>query len=79
MAGIEAIAAAATVGLMAWYTIAQQSELITRMQAYDESGVGVITIVAVLAAGGLLSFAFEKAEEAAEAWRHPSGKRGADD
>ncbi|MGC9316815.1 MAG: hypothetical protein ACP5KN_02120 [Armatimonadota bacterium] len=79
VAVIEALAAAGTVGAMAWYTMAQYSEFSSRIRAYDESGVGLITILAVLAAGGLLAFAFSKVEEAIEAWGPPPDKRGADD
>ncbi len=70
---VEALEAASAVGavcLMAWYAIARAAEFDERMAQADAGWIGLITIVVMLVAGGLLAFAFNRAEDVAQRWRH---------
>ncbi len=78
VAGLEALSAAATVALMAWYAVARAPELAARLGRLDDITVGLVTVIVVLTAGGLLAFAFARAEDAMElARRRASEKSGA--
>lgn len=52
------------VTLGAWFTLTHGAACELLFGACSATGVGVITVLTVLAAGGLLAFAFDRAEQA---------------
>jgi len=61
---VEAVVAAVTVCVMVWYALARTEELDEQMAGAGPTWAGLITVVIVLSAGGLLAFAFGRAEDA---------------
>jgi len=64
VAAVEAVVAAVSVCVVVWYAVARAGELDERLAQVGATWVGLITVAIVLSAGGLLAFAFGRAEDA---------------
>jgi len=71
----QAVVAAACVCVMVWYAVARTQELDERLAEAGATGVGLITVAIVLSAGGLLAFAFGRAEDALRGRRAAAGNQ----
>lgn len=60
---VTAVGAFAVVGFLAYYSIAHPATLHDLLERVGATWAGLITIGVMLAAGGLLSFAFGRVEE----------------
>lgn len=69
VAAVFGLLAAGAVAFMTWYAVAYASVLGERLGQMQESRSGLLILTVVVLAGGLLSFAFGRLEEAAVLYR----------
>ncbi len=69
VSAIFAVASAGAAVVVTWYSIARSAELSARMGQLEDIGEGLLTVFIMLAVGGLIAFAFDKAEDAIECAR----------
>jgi len=80
VATAEALLSGVAVLWTAWYAVAHSDDLDDRLEAFAPALEGLLTLVTVLAAGGLLAHAFGRAEDAVRGWRRAyRDSSGADD
>ncbi len=63
VAAVEAVVAAACVCVIVWYAVARAEELDRWLAKAGATWAGLVTVGVMLTAGGLLAFAFSRAEE----------------
>jgi hypothetical protein len=75
LAAILAALSAGAVIAAAYFAISHNVELAATLRQMDRAAAGVVTLLIMLTAGGLLAIAFDRGEKAARLLRRPSSEQ----